>query len=109
MAEPHLETSASSQNVDDDRVIYNELSEAVIALRVAMVDLVNKQSSLMEKLDVFVTKVMAHEERLKRLEDSLLTHLESATWVKATIRFWPLLVAALLLGQELSWLLGRWH
>ena len=80
----------------------NDLAEAVTALRIAMVNLVEKQSVLMDKLDGFVMKDMAHEERLKRLEDSLLTHLECATWVKATIRFWPIIVAGflLLLGHQ---------
>jgi hypothetical protein len=77
-----------------------ELSHSVTALHKAMLELIDKQSTLMEKLDSFVMKVMAHEERLKRLEDNLLNHLENATWIKATIRFWPLLVAALLLGHE---------
>ena len=83
------------------------LAEAVIALRLAMLDLVEKQSVLMDKFDGFVMRVMAHEERLKRLEDSLLTHLECATWVKATIRFLPLVVAAFvfLLGRHVN---GGW-
>lgn len=89
-----------SSSIDSNTT--NDLAEAVTALRIAMVDLVEKQSVLMDKLDGFVMKVMAHEERLKRLEDSLLTHLECATWVKATIRFWPIIVAGflLLLGHQ---------
>ncbi len=79
-----------------------DLTEAMTQLQSSMVNLVEKQTVLMEKLDGFVIKVMAHEERLKRLEDSLLTHLECATWVKATIRFWPVMIAGflLLLGHE---------
>lgn len=84
---PSMSTRATTQ----------DLTEAMTQLQSSMVNLVEKQTALMDKLDSFVMKVMAHEERLKRLEDSLLTHLECATWVKATIRFWPIAVAAFLL------------
>ena len=70
---------------------YPRFTKPMTQLQNSMVNLVEKQTILMEKLDGFVRKVMAHEERLKRLEDSLLTHLECATWVKATIRFWPVM------------------
>lgn len=107
MMSDHRETRTGSKNSDPNQGIHSELYEAIIALRTAAVDLVNHQSRLMKKLDLFVTKVMAHEERLKRLEDSLLTYLESATWVKATIRFWPFLVGILLLGQTLCGFFAR--
>jgi hypothetical protein len=74
-----------------------ERIKSLAALQSAMLQLVEKQNTLMEKLDGFVMKVMTHEERLKRLEDSLITHLECATWVKATIRFWPVMLAGFLL------------
>lgn len=74
-----------------------ERMENFKALQSAMMSLVERQNILVEKLDGFVMRVMAHEERLKRLEDSLLTHLECATWVKATIRFWPVILAGFLL------------
>lgn len=80
-----------------DSATTHELIQAVTLLQTSMIHLVEKQTVLMEKLDGFVMKVMANEERLKRLEDSLLTHLECATWVKATVRFWPVIVAAFLL------------
>jgi|GEM_PF-2212190 len=83
----------------------SELSKGINTLQGALIDLVQKQTAFMEKIDNFVNRVMAHEERLKRLEDNLLNHLESATWVKASIKFWPLIIACLLLGHQIHALL----
>jgi chromosome segregation ATPase len=83
----------------------SELAKSSTALQDALVDLVQKQTVLMEKLDRFVNQVVAHEERLKRLEDNLLNHLESATWIKAAIRFWPILIVALLFSHQIHALL----
>lgn len=75
-----LKKAAGSLNTTSKRM------DTISTLENALMNLVERQNVLMEKLDGFVMKVMAHEERLKRLEDSLLTHLECATWVKATIK-----------------------
>lgn len=83
----------------------SELAKNITALQGALVDLVQKQNLLMEKLDRFVNKVMANEERLKRLEDNLLNQMESATWVKASLKFCPLIIACLLLGHQMHALL----
>jgi chromosome segregation ATPase len=83
----------------------SELSKNLTMLQQSVIELVQKQSTLMEKLDQFVNKVVAHEERLKRLEDNSLNHLESATWIKAGIKFWPLIIACLLLGHQIHALL----
>jgi uncharacterized coiled-coil DUF342 family protein len=83
----------------------SELAKSVTGLQSAIVNLVQKQTMLMEKLDQFVNKVIANEERVKRLEDNLLNQMESATWVKASIKFWPLIIACLLLGHQIHALL----
>jgi hypothetical protein len=83
----------------------SELSRSLTLLQGAVIELVQKQSTLMEKLDQFINKVVVHEERLKRLEDNSLSHLESATWIKAGIKFWPLIIACLLLGHQIHALL----
>jgi len=83
----------------------SELSKNLMMLQSSVIELVQQQSTLMEKLDRFVNKVMANEERLKRLEDNSLNHLESATWVKAAIRFCPLLIVALLFSHQIHALL----
>lgn len=74
-------------------------------LQNAVVNLVQKQTVLMEKLDKFINKVIANEERLKRLEDNLMNYTESATWIKAAIRFCPLLIVALLFSHQIHALL----
>jgi hypothetical protein len=83
----------------------SELAKNMTTLQRALVDLVKKQNLLMEKLDRFVNKVIANEERLKRLEDNSLNHVESATWVKASLKFCPLIIACLLLGHQMHALL----
>jgi hypothetical protein len=82
-----------------------ELAKSITGLQNAVVNLVQKQTALMEKLDRFVNKVIANEERLKRVEDNLINHTESATWIKAAIRFWPILIVALLFSHQIHALL----
>ena len=82
-----------------------ELTKSITGLQNAVVNLVQKQTVLMEKLDRFVNKVMANEERLKRLEDNWMNQTASATWIKAAMRFCPLLIVALLFSHQLHALL----
>ena len=79
----------------------HDLTAAVLALRTAMVDMTHTQTQLMDKLDRFVSQVIVHETRLKRLEDQMMAHGESATWIKASTRFLPLIIAALVLGHDI--------
>jgi hypothetical protein len=83
----------------------DEFINTLSGLQSAVVNLVQKQSVLMEKLDQFVNKVIANEERLKRLEDNLMNYTESATWIKAAIRFCPILIVALLFSHQIHALL----
>ena len=85
--------------------VSTEFMHTLSGLQSAVVNLVQKQSALMEKLDRLVNKMMANEERLKRLEDNLMNYTESATWIKAAIRFCPLLIVALLFSHQLHALL----
>lgn len=76
-----------------------DLAEAIQVIQGALANLVEKEKGFAEKLDTILSitvNMAAQEARLKRLEDSLLTYLECATWVKATIRFWPVILSAFL-------------
>ncbi len=83
-----------------------DLAQAIQVIQGALANLAEKEKGFAEKLDTILhltVNMAAQEARLKRLEDSLLTYLECATWVKATIRFWPVVVSAFLflLGCQL--------
>jgi hypothetical protein len=104
----HQQKSFKKSGVSPSNTV-SELAKSVTGLQSAIVNLVQKQTMLMEKLDRFVNKVIANEERLKRLEDNLLNQMESATWVKASIKFLPLVIVCLLLGHQIHALLLNYH
>lgn len=82
---------------EPEALIKETLSETVNTLSQTMGTLMEKQMSLVETLENFIGRVSSHEDRIKRLEDSLLMHIECATWIKATIKLWPLILAAMLM------------
>ena len=78
----------------DERI--HELSDDLTELKITVSILAEKHLILIEKLDSFIEKMTRADNRLQKLEEFMLSHLERTAFIKSILRFWPVILATLL-------------
>jgi len=84
-----------SQIEHQDEKIY-QLSHELNELKITVTILTEKHLILIEKLDSFMGKTSQADKRLQRLEEFMLSHVERTAFIKAILKFWPVILATLL-------------
>ncbi|MDX1901872.1 MAG: hypothetical protein SFW66_07720 [Gammaproteobacteria bacterium] len=78
----------------DERIA--DLSDDLNELKVTVSILAEKHLILIEKLDSFIEKMTRADNRLQKLEEFMITHLERTAFIKSLLKFWPVILATLL-------------
>jgi len=71
------------------------LTQDLNELKINVTILTQKQVALIEKLDTFITKMSVVDDRITKLENFMLAHLEKTALIKGIIKFWPAILATL--------------